>query len=165
MVYICGDPRERTLAQIVSADLARIRIVVSVSEDEQCPGPDNVAAQRKSRRADLLLVNGWPFTQSDERDPAQVLDQALTGSLYGSPLPPGPWNAGAFRKRLDAARPLRGAARVTAYRRIADELTRTGPIAVFGGWVWSEYFSPKVGCRVFQSVYRVADLGALCKRS
>jgi ABC-type transport system substrate-binding protein len=165
VIYICGDPRERTLAQIVSTDLARIRIAVSVLEDDQCPSLDNAAAQRKSGRADLLLVSGWPFTQSDERDPVQVLDQALTGGLYGWPLPQGPWNAGAFRRRLDAARPLRGPARITAYQRLAGELTRTGPLAVFGSWAWPEYFSPKVGCRVFQAVYRVADLGALCKRS
>jgi ABC-type transport system substrate-binding protein/predicted Ser/Thr protein kinase len=165
ILYICGDPRERTLARIVRTNLARIRIAVSVLEDEQCPGPDNATARRKSVRADLLLVNGWPVTESDERDPAQVLDQVLTGGLYGSAVPPGPWTTSAFRRRLDEARPSRGAARVSAYRRIADELTRTGPLAVFGSWVWPEYFSPKVGCEVFQSVYRVADLGALCKRS
>ncbi|MDX6490173.1 MAG: peptide/nickel transport system substrate-binding protein, partial [Gaiellaceae bacterium] len=165
VVYICGDARERKLAEIVRTDLARIRIAVSVLEDDQCPGPDNAAARRKSSRADLLLVNGWPFTQADERDPVQVLDQVLAGSLYGSPLPPGPWSTRAFRKRLDAARPLRGPDRVAAYRRLADELTRTAPLAVFGSWVWPQYFSPKVGCKVFQSVYRVADLGALCKPS
>jgi len=51
------------------------------------------------------------------------------------------------------------------FRQLADELTRTAPLAVFGSWVWPQYFSPKVGCKVFQSVYRVADLGALCKPS
>jgi serine/threonine-protein kinase len=162
VVYICGDPRERSLAEIVRTDLARIRMTVSVVEEQQCPSPDNPAA---SKHADLLLVSGWPFLQSDERDPVQVLDQALGSGVYGSPLPPGPWNGRAFRRRLDQARPLRGAARVAAYRRLADELTRAGPFAVFGSWVWPEYFSPKVGCKVFQSVYRVADLGALCKRS
>jgi ABC-type transport system substrate-binding protein/predicted Ser/Thr protein kinase len=165
VLYICGDPRERTLAQIVRTDLARIAIAISVLEDDQCPGPDNVAARRRSMRADLLLVNGWPFMESDERDPAQVLDQTLTNAVYGTPLPSTGWNERAFRVQLDHARPLRGAPRAAAYRRLADELTRTGPVAVFGSWVWPEYFSPKVGCKVFQSEYRVADLGALCKRS
>jgi hypothetical protein len=36
---------------------------------------------------------------------------------------------------------------------------------VFGSWVWSEYFSPRVGCKVFQGEYGVVDLGALCKSS
>jgi peptide/nickel transport system substrate-binding protein len=162
VVFICGDARERKLAEIVRTDLRRIRMTVSILEEQQCPSPDNAAA---SKHADLLLVSGWPFSESDERDPVQVLDQALDSGVYGAPLPPGPWKGRAFRRRLDQARPLQGAARVAAYRRLADELTRTGPLAVFGSWVWPEYFSPKVGCKVFQPVYRVADLGALCKPS
>ena len=51
------------------------------------------------------------------------------------------------------------------YRRLVNELTQSGPLVVFGSWVWPEYFSPKVGCRVFQTTYGVADLGALCKHS
>ena len=53
----------------------------------------------------------------------------------------------------------------SAYRRLANELTRMGPIAVFGSWVWPEYFSPKLGCKIFQTEYGVAELGTLCKRS
>jgi tRNA A-37 threonylcarbamoyl transferase component Bud32 len=163
-VYICGgDARERTLAEIVRADLAHIRMRVSVVEDAQCPEDPRTAP--KSSRADLLLVNGFPFTEADEREPSQVLDQTLRSATYGTPLPDAGWNERAFRRRLEEARPLRGAARVAAYHRLADEFTRTGPIAVFGSWVWSEYFSPKVGCKIYQTVYGVADLGALCKRS
>jgi serine/threonine-protein kinase len=160
VVYVCGDPRGRKLAEIVRTDLRRIRMTVSILEEQQCPSPDNAAT---SKPADLLLVNGWPFLESDERDPVQELDQALGSGVYGAPLPPGPWKERAFRRRLDQARPLRGAARFAAYHQLADVLTRTGPLAVFGSWVWPEYFSPKVGCKVFQSVYLVADLGALCK--
>jgi ABC-type transport system substrate-binding protein len=161
-VYICGDPRERTLAETVRTDLAPIKIAVSVLEDEQCP--ENPSSAPKPSRADLLLVNGWPFMESDERDPAPVLHQALISAAYGTPLPSAAWNARSFRRRLDQARPLRGAARDVAYRRLVDEFTRMGPIAVFGSWVWPEYFSPKVGCKVFQGEYGVADLGTLCER-
>jgi hypothetical protein len=101
----------------------------------------------------------------DERDPARFLLQVVQEGAYGTPIPDAGWNGRSFRRRLDRAWPLRGAARATAYRRLANELTRTGPIAVFGSWVWPEYFSPKVGCKIFQTVYGVADLGALCKRS
>jgi tRNA A-37 threonylcarbamoyl transferase component Bud32/streptogramin lyase len=165
VVYICGDPRERTLAQIVRTDLARIRIATSVLEDEQCPSADNTAALRKSSHADLLLVSGWPFMEADERDPVQVIDQTLASAAYGLAPPPGWWSERAFRNRLAHARPLQGKRRMRVYRHLADELTRTGPLAVFGSWVWPEYFSPKVGCKVFQAEYGVADLGALCKRS
>ena len=100
---------------------------------------------------------------SGERDPAPFLDQALNSSVFGSPLGPGPWNHPSFRKQLERARPLRGEARLAAYRRIDDELMRAAPFAVFGSWVWSEYSSPKVGCKLFQTEYRFVDLGALCK--
>jgi hypothetical protein len=136
-----------------------------VLEDDQCPSTDNVATRRKSIRADLLLLSGWPFMEFDERDPAQVLDQALAKAVYGTPLPSTGWNERTFRAQLEHARPLRGAARAAAYRRLADELTRAGPVAAFGSWAWPQYFSPRVGCKVFQGEYRVADLGALCKRS
>ena len=165
VVYICGDPRERTLAEIVRQDLARIRISISVAEDQQCPDPTKPATEHNSRRADLLLVNGWPFMEADEREPVQVLDNALTHAVYGARIPSAGWGAHVFAERLEKARALRGARRVAVYRRLADELTRSGPIAVFGSWVWPEYFSPKVGCRVFQTVYGVADLGALCRRT
>jgi ABC-type transport system substrate-binding protein len=161
-VYVCDDARGRTLAEIVRTNLARIKIAVSVLEDEQCP--DNPRSAPKPSRADLLLVSGWPFMESDERDPAPVLDQALAQSVYGTPLPSAGWTERAFRRRLEQARPLHGAARDAAYHRLANEFTRMGPIAVFGTWVWPEYFSPQVGCKVFQGEYGAADLGALCKR-
>ena len=160
VLYICGDPREQALADIVSTDLARIRIRVSVTEDTQC----NPASTR-SRDADLLLVQGWPFSESDEREPAQALDKLLVSGTYGSPLPSPGWAATAFRRSLERALPLRGSARAAMFHRLADELTRSGPIAVFGDWVWPEYFAPRVGCKVFQTVYGAADLGELCLRA
>jgi ABC-type transport system substrate-binding protein/tRNA A-37 threonylcarbamoyl transferase component Bud32 len=161
VLYICGDARERTLAEKVRRNLAAIGIGVSVLWDDQCPA--NPGTSAKSRRADLFLVSGWPFTEADERDPAQVLDQVLRSGAYGTPLPSAGWDQRSFRRRLDRASPLRGATRVAAYHRLADEFTRMGPIAVFGSWVWSEYFSPRVGCKVFQGEYGVVDIGTLCK--
>jgi ABC-type transport system substrate-binding protein/tRNA A-37 threonylcarbamoyl transferase component Bud32 len=165
VLYICGDPRERTLADTVRTDLSRIGITVSVLEDAQCPDLTRPGSWQKSRRADLVLVQGWPFMEFDERDPVRVLDQTLKASMYGGPVPPGWWSKRGFRNRLERATPLQGAARVAAYSKLVDELTRGGPLAVFGSWIWPEYFSPMVGCEVFQTVYGVADLGALCKHS
>jgi ABC-type transport system substrate-binding protein len=162
-VYVCNDPRGRKMAEIVRRNLAAIGIGVSILEDADCPEDPYSAA--KSKRADLFLVSGFPQVEVDERDPARFLLQVVQEGAYGTPIPDAGWNGRSFRRRLDRAWPLRGAARATAYRRLANELTRTGPIAVFGSWVWPEYFSPKVGCKIFQTVYGVADLGALCKRS
>jgi hypothetical protein len=137
----------------VRSNLARIRIAISIVRSQQCPG--------RNKRADLLFV--FPLG-SGVRDPVRFLDQALESSVYGSALGPGPWNASGFRKRLDRARPLRGQARLEAYRRLDDEFMRAAPVAVFGSFVWSQYFSPKIGCKVFQAEYGFVDIGALCKK-
>jgi hypothetical protein len=153
VISICGgDPRLPTLAEIVRTDLARIRMTVTVIESRDCPG--------RAAEADLMFL--YPIG-GDELDPAPVLDQALDSSVFGSPLGPGPWDSKAFRSRLDRAHALRGGARLAAFRRLDDQLMRMAPLAVFGDWVWAEYLSPKVGCKVFQGEYGFVDLGALCK--
>jgi hypothetical protein len=62
-------------------------------------------------------------------------------------------------------RALRGQARTVAFSEIDDELMRMAPLAVYGSWVWAEYLSPKLGCKVFQAEYGFVDLGALCERA
>jgi ABC-type transport system substrate-binding protein/tRNA A-37 threonylcarbamoyl transferase component Bud32 len=153
VLYFCGNPQERKVAQIVRSNLARIRMSVSIVESQDCPG--------RWQDADLLLQTDL---QSEERDPMPFLDKALSSGDFGSPLGPGPWNDPTFRRQLERARPLRGDARIAVYRRLVGELTRIAPFAVYGTYVWSQYLSPKVGCRVFLSEYGFVDLGALCKK-
>jgi ABC-type transport system substrate-binding protein len=162
VLYICGDGRERGMADTVRRNLAPIGIDLSVREDAaQCANP---STSPKIRRADLLLVS-FPFgIETFERDPGQFLAQVLQDGAYGTPLPSSGWDERAFRVQLARAWPLRGRSRVAAFHRLVDEFTRTGPVAVFGSWVWPEYFAPEVGCKVFQGEYGFVDLGALCKR-
>jgi hypothetical protein len=116
----------------------------------------------RSRRADLILVD---WLGSEERDPQPFLDQALArDGHFGSALGGGVWTSPRFRHELRHARLLRGNARALAYRRIVGQLMRAAPFAAYGSFVWSEYFSPKIGCKVFQGEYGFVDLGALCKR-
>jgi serine/threonine protein kinase len=158
VLYWCGgDERQRRLAAIIRADLARIRLRVSFDQAPQCPETYDARA----RRADLLLFSALG---TQERDPQPFLDQALaTDRHYGSALGPGLWTTRAFRQRLARARVLRGDSRRRTYAKVVGELTRAAPFAVYGSFVWTEYFSPRVGCRVFQREYGFADLGALCK--
>ena len=156
VLFICGDSRERTLADIVRRNLAAIRLSVTVSEAGEC-------SPRASEGADLAIVNGFPYAASEERDPAQVVDNTLRHAVFGEPLPPGPWRSRSFVREVERARVLQGSHRTEASRRLTDELTREAPVAVFGSWVWSEYFSPRIGCKVFQTHYGAADLGSLCK--
>jgi len=154
VIAICGDPRLPKLAAIVRSNLARIGMTASTIESQQCPG--------RYERADLLFVT---FGANQlELDPAQLVDQVLDSSVYGSPLGLGPWRAARFRSEVVRSQVLRGQARRAAYRRIQAQLMRMAPLAVFGSFVWGEYVSPKVGCRVNQAEFGFLDLGALCKR-
>jgi ABC-type transport system substrate-binding protein/tRNA A-37 threonylcarbamoyl transferase component Bud32 len=157
-LYWCGsDARQRTLARIIRTDLSGIGIRVSYDEAPQCPATYDA----RTRRADLLLFSALG---SQEPDPQSFLDQALAGDRrYGSALGGGPWRTPAFRQRLARASLLRGAARGRAYATLVGELTRAAPFAVYGSFVWTQYFSPRVGCKIFQGEYGFADLGALCK--
>jgi ABC-type transport system substrate-binding protein len=157
-LYFCGNPGQRPVASIVSSDLRRIGIRVTIDQAPNCP--DHYDA--RSRRADLILVNGL---FSEERDPQPFLDRVLArDGHFGSTLGSGVWTSPSFRHDLARARLLRGNARAAAYRSIVAQLMHAAPLAVYGSWVWSEYFSPQVGCEVFQGEYGFVDLGALCKR-
>jgi tRNA A-37 threonylcarbamoyl transferase component Bud32 len=155
VIAICGDPRLPKLAAIVRSDLARIQTTTSVIQSEQCPG--------QYQHADLLFSTIG--ANELELDPAQLIDQALESSIYGSPLGPGPWDAARFRSEIERAHALRGQARLATYRRIQEQLLNMAPLAVFGSYVWGEYVSPKVGCRLNQGEFGFLDLGELCKRS
>jgi serine/threonine protein kinase len=156
VLYAC-PPQPRVTA-IVRANLARVGLPVSIVESTDClEGHDP-----QSDRADLLL-SSLGLGPAD-RDPAPFFDMAI-GGAYNFPAPgPGPWRSRSFQTRLERARGLRGALHVAAYAKLQGELMRDAPVAVFGSFVAPEYFSPKVGCKVFQAEYRVADLGMLCVR-
>jgi ABC-type oligopeptide transport system substrate-binding subunit/tRNA A-37 threonylcarbamoyl transferase component Bud32 len=157
-LYFCNNPGQAPVASIVRSDLRRIGITVTIDQAGQCPDRYDM----RSRRADLILVD---WLGSEERDPQPFLDQALArDGHFGSALGGGVWTSPRFRHELQHARLLRGNARALAYRRIVGQLMRAAPFAAYGSFVWSEYFSPKIGCKVFQGEYGFVDLGALCKR-
>jgi ABC-type transport system substrate-binding protein/tRNA A-37 threonylcarbamoyl transferase component Bud32 len=160
-LYFCGNPQEETVASLVRTELRRIGISVTIDGAQSCPADGRYDA--RSRRADLILVDGL---QEGERDPQPFLDQVLArDGSFGSALGRGFWTNARFRRDLARARPLRGAARVAAYRGLVEKLMRAAPFAIYGSWAWSEYFSPQVGCKVFQGEYDFVDLGSLCKPS
>jgi hypothetical protein len=53
---------------------------------------------------------------------------------------------------------------VATYTRLERELSRFAPLVVYGSFLYNEYFSPRVGCKLFQAFYLEVDLGALCPR-
>jgi ABC-type transport system substrate-binding protein len=151
--FCTGTPR--ALGEIVRANLDRIGMRVSIVPAQGCQDGRNPAAPR----GDLVLG----FYGTRLRDPAGFLEETLSSGLGGSPLGPGPWNDPGFSRRLEAARSLRDESRSAAYAGLADELVRKMvPFAVYGNWQHSDYFSERVGCRLYQAHYQFVDLGALC---
>ena len=162
VLYYCtffpyGDTGLESIAPIVKTDLARIGISVSIIRAAECP-PSYDAG---TNRADLLLVTNFG---TPVRDPAVYLDGALKRGAYSSALGPGPWSAPSFRRRLDRAHALRGAARTAAYVRLQGVLMRAAPFAVYGTFSGGQYVSPRIGCEVTTSASNLLDLVALCPR-
>ena len=144
-------------AVIIRRQLARIGIDVTITSP---PCASDNRYDVNGRRADLILGTVY----SDVLDPAIFVHSAISGTAYGAALGPGLWTDPRFLARVHRADGLRGAARVTAFRRIEDDLLRAAPIAVYGSWNGTVgYFSRRVGCRIIPTGVGIIDLAALCK--
>lgn len=162
VLYYCtggpfGDPRQRTVAQLVRTDLARIGIAVSIISADCDP---TFSYDATAKRADLLLAE-WG---TNVADPEQYLKQALLTGSYGAALGPGLWSRASFRRQVAAAHALRGAARARRYEHLEAQLMRAAPYAVYGDNLGGNYFSPRFGCRRFAGPGQYVDLGALCDK-
>ena len=162
VLYYCtggpfGDPRQRTVAQIVRTDLARIGIAVTITTGDCDP---TFSYDATAKRADLLLAE-WG---TNVADPEQYLKQALQTGSYGAALGPGLWSSASFRRQVTAAHALRGAARARRFQQLEADLMRAAPYSVYGDFLGGDYFSPRFGCRRFEGPGRLVDLGALCVR-
>jgi hypothetical protein len=145
-------------ASVLRSNLARIGIDVQIVQFGGC---DQKAVLAAFRKADMIIGTSLQCGAC-ERDPAPFLAGVLGHGLWGSPLPPGPWNSLAFQRQLGEAALLRGRARVEAYARLDDELARYAPVAVYGSFQYSEYFGARVGCKRFPPFRQGVDLGSLC---
>ncbi len=140
------------------SNLAKIGIAVRIFQFRGC---DQKAVLAAFRKADMIIGTSLQCSAC-ERDPVPFFTGVLEHGLWGASLPPGPWNAPAFRKQLEQAAPLRGRARVDAYTRLDDEFTRYAPVAVYGSFLYSEYFGAQVSCKRFPPFRQGVDLGSLC---
>jgi ABC-type transport system substrate-binding protein len=155
VLYVCGEPSNRRIAEIVRANLSEIGIDVHIDQSLGClNGPE---ASRLAA-ADLQLVSRFDGSS----DPAPFVELAL-GDRYSAP---GYWGDVRLRNEIERARATRGAARIAAYSRLEALLVRTAvPLAVYGSAVTPEFFSARVGCRISQGALDLVDLGALCVRA
>ena len=133
-------------------------MAVRIVSDNAC---DPTAVAATFRKADMLI--GASFIGPLARDPALFISGVLQhGGLGQGPLPPGPWFAAPFQMQLARAAPLLGRARVDAYKRLDDELLRDAPVVVYGSFLYTEYFGPRLGCLRFPAWRQGVDLGSLC---
>jgi ABC-type transport system substrate-binding protein len=154
VLYLCGEATGVRIAQIVRANLARIGVDVQIEQSLGClNGPES----KKLAGADMQLITVLNPTP----DPSVWIEAAL-GSPHSAP---GYWNDAVLRRQIERARTLRGRARIDEYARLEESLVREGvPFASFGAFTIPEYFSPRVGCKLFQSIHHFVDLGTLCVR-
>jgi ABC-type transport system substrate-binding protein len=155
VLYLCGDPSNRRIAEIVRTNLSQIGIDVHIDQSLGClNGPET----SRLAAADLQLVSRFDASA----DPAPFVELSL-GDRYSAP---GYWGDVRLRNEVERARAIRGTARIAAYARLEAVLVRNAvPLAVYGSAVTPEFFSARVGCRVTQGALDLVDLGALCVRS
>jgi ABC-type transport system substrate-binding protein len=156
-LYVCGEPANLRIAQIVRDNLKPLRIDVSIVQSLGClRGPDP-----KAGRSDILLIT----RASGELDPQPFLEVTVGRTRPFGSGGPVTYDDPQVTARLDRIRKLGGAARLAAYGRLEDELLRgPAPYAAYGSFITPEYMSNRIGCRLIQGAYHVVDLGALCLR-
>jgi hypothetical protein len=145
-------------AEVLRSSLARIRIAVRIVRLGGC---DQEVVRGAFRKADMIIGTNL-FCSACERDPVPFFEGVLDHGLWGGPLPPGPWSEPAFKKQLEQAARIRGRARVAAYTRLDNELARSAPFAVYGSFLYGEYFGARIGCKRFPPFQQGVDLGSLC---
>jgi YVTN family beta-propeller protein len=150
--YTCNQSPCDKMAQIVRSNLAAIGIDVQVKRFPLAALFERVG--RKGEPFDLSW-NEWVADYADPDNFLNVLLQGVTLPTFDDP---------AFKHRLADAARLSGPARYLTYGRLATDLARNGaPWVVYGSMQSSDFFSPRMGCQLYQPVYGI-DLTALCIR-
>ncbi len=156
VLYTCREPNCTAAARIVRANLAPLGISVKVTQFD-----DPFSEAHKPGAAFDILMNGWGY---DWPDPYEVLNLFLDPKGFRPDwAPPAMPIPAAYRRALEHAAVLRGAAREAAYRQLSVKLAReVAPFAAYSTPVLPEFFSARLGCQVEQPVIGAVDIGALC---
>jgi ABC-type oligopeptide transport system substrate-binding subunit/class 3 adenylate cyclase/streptogramin lyase/tRNA A-37 threonylcarbamoyl transferase component Bud32 len=156
VLYACNRPDCNAVSRIVKANLAPLGISVEVKQFDDQFG----AAAEPGAAYDMVLYT-WFFDYPDPFELLNVfLDPKAATTSFASPTLAIP---GAYRRGLERASLLRGAARAAAYRQLTLKLEReVAPFAAYSKPVLPELFSTRLGCRVQQPVIASVDIGALC---
>jgi peptide/nickel transport system substrate-binding protein len=158
VLYTFGEPAFREVARLIQAELAPIGISVEI----KAFSIDEVFNRSGTRGEPFdMAIDAWFPAYTD---PSDVLNYLFDGrsikakgnsnfSYFDDPL---------YNRKLAAAAMLTGPRRYAAYGALeADLLRNAAPAAPLLNWQEAEFFSARVGCRVYQPVYQI-DLAALC---
>jgi ABC-type transport system substrate-binding protein len=158
VLYTCTRAPCTEQAQLLTAELGRVGIRVRV---RHLDNPFSAVAE-PGAKWDLLAI-GWVF---DWPDPSSFFDVLVADVGYRPSWAPAPALAEpAVDARLAKLAAMPPPRRYPASSQEEARLLRTNPpFAVYENPVQPQYFSDRIGCKVFQAVYRMVDIGALCIR-
>jgi YVTN family beta-propeller protein len=154
VMYTCNLPTCLQNAEVVRADLGAIGIDVRIKRL-----PYAALFQRESTRGEPFDI-GWYGWSVDYPDPSDFIDVPFAAADVDFP---GADEQRYMRRIADASR-LAGARRLRAYGELDITLAkRAAPVVAFANLTTDDFFSPHIGCQVFQPMYGM-DLAALCRR-
>jgi hypothetical protein len=150
VMAIFRSDRDTEEAQAVRAELGPVGIRVRL---ERFDNPYQDAGQQDAR-IDIV----------DEGAEIAYPDSASFLASMLSAMPPG-WVSPRVAREVNALSALSGTERQSAAAALAQRLAvRDVPVIAYGSHVQGEFFSPKLGCRVFPPMGYGVDLAALCLR-
>jgi peptide/nickel transport system substrate-binding protein len=159
VLYSCTRPDCTEQARVLRANLAAVGINVGIKSFE-----DPFAEASKPGAAWDLLLAGWGL---DWPDPSSIFNVLVADvGFRPSWAPPPALSDPGVAAELRRAERLQPPRRYPAYARIESRLLRRNPpFAAYANPVVPEFFSTRMGSKVFQPVYGVVDIGALCVKS
>jgi YVTN family beta-propeller protein len=154
VMYTCTTPDCLRRAEIIKANLRAIGIGVRI---RQFPLPEMFRREFSGRQPypyDIATL-GWT---ADYADPSDFIDLLFTDPTAPVRLAP------RYRREITAASRLAGPARLRAYGRLdVDLAAHAAPFVAFANVTAHDFFSPRIGCQIFQPIYGI-DLAALCQQ-
>jgi peptide/nickel transport system substrate-binding protein len=154
VMYTCNLSACLENAEIVKANLGAIGINVRIRSF-----PFEALFVREFTPGEPFDI-GWFGWSDDYSDPSDFIDAPFVGSDVDFPGA----DAQQYRAQIAAASKLAGRRRFQAYGRLDTELARhAAPVVAFANLTADDFFSPQIGCQVFQPIYGM-DLAALCRR-
>ena len=158
VLYTYAERPYTEIAEVLRQSLAQIGIEVEIEQF-----PPVVQATRAGTRGEPfdLAIAGW---YADYADPANFLNVLLDGTSIGpsSNLNKSYFDDPTYNRRLQEAAGSSGDDRADAYAQLDADLARdAAPMVAYMNPNERSFFSERIGCQVFQPVYRI-DLAALC---